>query len=131
MLLTKKDKELIKRWNELTKQLKDLKEKESKIRDQIFLKIFQKDQEGTREVIFSDQVSLKCVQTYTRSIDSTVFDEICDDLPKQYKESVVRQKYNLNKAVYDALPQKVKDIFDECLTVKPAKPNLKLITKED
>lgn len=131
MLLTKKDKELIKRWNELTKQLKDLKEKESKIRDQIFLKIFQKDQEGTREVTFSDQVSLKCVQTYTRLIDSTVFDEICDDLPKQYRESVVRQKYNLNKAVYDALPQKVKDVFDECLIVKPAKPSLKLITKEN
>lgn len=130
MLISKKDKELIKRWNELTKQLKSLKEKESKLRDQIFLKIFQNDKEGTREVIFSDKISLKCSQTYTRTIDSEIFEEICDDLPKQYRESVVRQKYNLNKAVYDALPQEVKDIFDDCLTIKPTKPSLKLVIKE-
>jgi hypothetical protein len=131
MLLTKKDKALIKQWDELTRQLKDLKEKESKLRDQIFSKLFDDDQEGTRELVFSDKVRLKCSQTYIRTIDSTIFEEICDDLPKQYRESVVRQKYNLNKTVYDALPQKVKDIFDDCLTVKPAKPSLKLITKED
>ncbi len=131
MLLTKKDKALIKQWNELTRQLKDLKEKESKLRDQIFLKIFQNDKEGTREITFSDKVSLKCSQTYKRTIDALIFEEICYDLPNQYRESVARTEYILDKKVYDTLPQKVKDVFDDCLIVKPAKPSLKLITKED
>jgi len=124
--LTKKIKEKINEWNETTKQLKLIKSRESNLRDEIVDEVFPDRLEGTTRTELGAGFNLVVTQTYSRELDDSSFGEIFKRLPKGSKKKLIKTKVSLVKAAYDKLTSEERDIFDECITVKPNKPSLKI-----
>lgn len=121
------NKNLIKEWYEAQKNLDKWKNLESDLRDQVAKEFFDDAKEGTTKIPIDEDVTLVCDQRYNYTLDHDKVPTLLNKLPRGLKNTLVRKKFELVKKVYDIIDVQYKEIFDECLTVKPGKPQIKLV----
>jgi hypothetical protein len=116
-------------WYKMAQELKKLKTKEILLRKDIFGKAFPDPKEGTNNYGLDDGYVLKGQYQLTRDIDEGAFnalkeklreEKINPDLLVQYKPSLVKKEYN-------KLTDEQKQLFDQCLIVKPGSPSLEIV----
>lgn len=126
MLLTKEQKNLVARWNAAKTMLDAAKKKESELRNEVVDQIFPTAEEGTRREELGAGYKLKCSQTYKRDVDEDVAKAVLKELPRGAKKKLLKTKVTLIKKGYDALDDESRGIFDDCLTMKPNKPQISI-----
>lgn len=116
-------------WYKMAQELKKLKTKEILLRKEIFYNAFPKPHEGTNNYDLDDGYVLKGRYSLERSIDEGAFnalkeklreEKINPDVLVQYKPSLVKKEYN-------KLTEEQKQLFDQCLIVKPGSPSLEIV----
>lgn len=127
MLLTDNDKNLIKTWTTICERIRDLKSKETALRETLIEKYFPVLQEGTATLKLDEHYTLIANQSYNRKVNDELLDNVIRDLKSDVKKSeLVRTSVALIKKGYDKLDPVQKAVFATCLTISPAKPGLKL-----
>lgn len=116
-------------WYEMAQQLKTLRAKEMTLRKKIFGNAFPDPKEGTNSYKLADGYMLKAQHKLDRSIDPGAFDAMKDVLRKHEinPDSLVRYKPELVLREYRALGEKDRQLFDQCLIVKPGSPSLEIV----
>lgn len=130
-IITQKTKEIINAWHETTKQLAILKRKEADLRDELVEALFPNRLEGTTRRELGAGYDIVVTQRYSREIDESALRGVLRRFPKGAKKNLVKTSVSLIKKAYDALDAEHKAIFDECLTIKPQKPSLRIDEPKD
>lgn len=125
-MLTKKMSAKIRKWNKLQIKLREIKEQESDLRDEIALKLNENFKEGTYRYDLSQTEIVKLEQQYRYDVDVAELKRIAKKLPPGILTGLVRNKVTLSVGAYKKLGADVRSTFDRCLTKKPSKPALSL-----
>jgi len=129
-MLTQDQKRTLYTWQLAKEALTSAKEQESAARDRAIDLIFPTRQEGATTIEITPTHSVTCTQPYTRSVDPDELKKVLKSFPRGSRKKLIKEKPTLIKKAYDALDTAGKTIFDDCLTVKPGKPSLKIVTKK-
>lgn len=123
---TKKDLEL---WYELQKQISELKNKETLLRQKIFGYYFEDAKEGTNTFDLQDGFLLKGKRVVNRTLDYGVFQANVERFRKIgiTPEDLVRMKPELELKAYRGLSADQQKVFDECLVIKDGMPSLEIV----
>lgn len=119
----------IAQWQELQKQLADLKQKESLMRDRIVRGLFAANlKEGTNNFSLGNGYVLKGTHTITRTVDPAVLTTMWGHLKNQGVpvSALIKNKPELVKSEYSKLPEDLRHQFDQVLTIKPGSTSLKI-----
>lgn len=119
----------IAQWQELQKQLADLKQKESLMRDRIVRGLFAANlKEGTNNFSLGNGYVLKGTHTITRTVDPAVLTTMWEHLKNQGVpvSALIKNKPELVKSEYSKLPEDLRHQFDQVLTIKPGSTSLKV-----
>ena len=112
--------ELLEQEYELSAQLKELKEKESKLRREICLQLLEGKAAGTHKFEYPGLL-VKATKGYNYALDQEKLADIIDKLPADQYECL-NIKYALKMGEYKNLEDT--DMLDECITVSEAMPTL-------
>lgn len=114
-------------WQAADVKLRKCKKDESSLRDEVVQLFFETQDEGAKKVQTSERFTLKAVFKNNKSIDEKELKLALKKLPKGMKKKLIKTKSSLITKGYEELSRQEKEIFDECLTIKPAKPSLQII----
>lgn len=116
-------------WYEMAAQLKKLKAQEILLRKKIFGAAFPDPDEGTNNYDLADGYVLKGKHTIQRDIDEGAFGALKEKLREEkiIPEDLVQYKPSLVKREYNKLTEEEKQLFDQCLIVKPGSPALEIV----
>lgn len=118
-------------WHKLQEQLAELKDKEMNLRKQITDLYFDVQKEGTQKQALPSGWQLKAVIKYNYSIDAASLPAVLEKLPEGTADTLIKYKPEMSKSVYAKLKPEVRQIFDECLVIKPGAPSLELIAPKE
>ena len=121
--------ELLASWYEMADQLKSLRASEALLRKSIFKKAFPNPKEGTNKYELDDGYVLSGKYALTRSVDEGAYSSILDNLyeAKIKVDKLVKFKPSISKSEYSRLTDEQRDLFDQCLVIKPGSPSLDII----
>lgn len=116
-------------WYKLSKELKALKVKESLLRKKIFHGAFPEPNEGTNSLVLTDGYCLKGKYTISRDIDIGSLGALKETLRenKINVDILVNYKPSLVLREYRKLNEEERNLFDQCLIVKPGSPALEIV----
>lgn len=123
---TKKD---LEQWYELQKQISELKNKETLLRQKIFGFYFEGAKEGTNTYDLQDGFLLKGKRVVNRTLDYGVFQANVERFRNIgiTPEDLVRMKPELELKAYRGLSADQQKVFDECLVIKDGMPSLEIV----
>lgn len=123
---TKKD---LEQWYELQKQISELKNKETLLRQKIFWFYFEDAKEGTNTYDLQDGFLLKGKRVVNRTLDYGVFQANVERFRNIgiTPEDLVRMKPELELKAYRGLTADQQKVFDECLVIKDGMPSLEIV----
>lgn len=120
-------KELI-RWKEMADELRILRKAEMELRRTLFAHAFPNPTEGTNTLPLSRGWVLKGQYGLDRNIDEAALTTMLDDLREQeIPEDIVQRKPLLVKKVYNKLTDVQRQVFDQCLIIKPSSPSMEIV----
>lgn len=117
-------------WYEMSKQLADLRVKESLLRKKVFGGLFPAPVEGSRNVHdLGNGYKLKATHVIQRDIDEGEFTARVPDFRAAGFDpnKLVRRKPELIKSAYNELTAEQKNLFDFALIIKPGSPQLEVV----
>jgi len=131
--VNKKQTQKLMRWQKAASQLKEAKKIESELRDELVEELFPGAQEGTHNLALGSGYGLKAEIKYRRKVDEKELKVILKGMPRGAKKKLIKTTVSLIKSAYDDLDEDTKEHFDQCLTIEPSKPGLKIVPpkKED
>lgn len=121
-------------WYETAIQLKAIKEKESRLRDQLAKELFRENADASTESI---DIGAGYILKLTRKLDyklNNKQDEVLAlvaILDQTLAQKLVKWTPELSISTYKALDAPTQALFNGCLTIKPAKPTLEVIPPKD
>jgi hypothetical protein len=120
---------MLSEWYKMAADLKILKAKESLLRKKIFDLAFDDPKEGTNNYDLADGYVLKGKHNINRDIDVGAFNALKEKLREDgmRPDDLVRYKPELAKAEYNKLTEDQKQLFDQCLIIKPGSPGLEIV----
>ena len=122
---------LLSEWAEVAESLKNLKKKELEMRNKLVDHFFPKPVEGTNTFDLGNAWKLKDKHKINRSCDEASFDSVFEKLPEGFKDSLIKFKPSVNLKEYRRLSDAHRNIFDECLIIKPGTPELALVPPKE
>lgn len=126
MILTKKTKQQVAEWKKIAEELKVLRKKESVLRDELVDTLAPNRTEGITEIELGYGYKLHITQPYIRDIDDELLVETKKKIKRSILNKLLRTKVSLNKKEYDNMDELTREIFNECIIVKPGKPQMKI-----
>lgn len=116
-------------WYQMSQELRTLKAKESLLRKKIFGSAFPDPKEGTNNYDLADGYVLKGQHVLNRDVDIGALDALKPKLREEgvNPDNLVKYKPELKKAEYNKLTQEQKQLFDQCLIIKPGSPSLEIV----
>ena len=127
MIMSKKTRQLILKWQRTKAMLDRCKARESDLRDQIVDDVFSERTEGTNSAELGHGYEIKCKQPYSYNVDEDELKNVLKEMPRGAKKKLIKTKVSLIKKGYSALDEEDKEIFDPCLTLTPGKPQLEIV----
>lgn len=121
--------ELLSEWYEMSVELKALRAKEMAMRKMIFGKAFVDPKEGTNKFELPDGYVLNGQYKLERKIDQGALDALKVKLrDKQVNpDKLVEYKPSLVLREYRKLDEDARQLFDQCLIVKPGSPSMEVV----
>ena len=114
-------------WLMQVEQLKKLRASEMLMRKAIFAHYFPNPKEGTNKVKLGNGYVLQADYKLDRAIDVSLFTVYGDTFDRlAIPHNIVRTKLELSVTTYKGLSEKQRHAFDQCLTIKPGSPSVKL-----
>jgi len=126
MLVNKRNRELIAKWQKAKTELDTYKKLESELRDKIVDRVFSGRGEGTTEEELGAGFKIKCKQGYSYKVDEDVLKDVLKELPRGIKKKLIKTSVSLIQKGYANLDEDDQAIFDPCLTLTPSKPQLEI-----
>lgn len=119
----------IQQWYVLQDQLKKLKASEMLLRTRIFKGLFPNPVEGTNNYPLPDQWVLKGGYKLTRNIDIGSLQAMRERFAAAgvRPDSLVEYKPSLVLSEYRTLTEEQRQLFDQCLEIKPGSPSLEIV----
>jgi len=123
----------LKRWQALKVEIARLTPtalilQEKELRARLVASFFPTPKEGTNKFPLNNGWQLKFTNTIKREVDYGMFQAMAD----KFREAgigaaaCIRQKWELEKKVYNTLTAEQQQVFDQCLTIKPESPQLEI-----
>lgn len=122
--------ELLFRWQEVTRQLSDLKAKEMEMRQKLFSSAFAMPKEGVNNFELMPNLIVKGTYKLNRTVDKSTLGATLKQLPSGYEEALINWKPEVKVSAYKKLTDDQRLIFDQCLTIKPGSPTLAIVHKD-
>lgn len=119
---------LLAEWYLTTQAVLPLKEAESNMRKSIFSMAFPEPKEGTNSLKLADGYVLKGIYGYNRKVDNELLTNIFEKLVEAEIpiDMLVKYKPEVKVTIYKALSEQQRNLFDQCLTIEPGSPSLKI-----
>ena len=119
----------LEKWYKLANELKSIKAQEILLRKKIFAGKFPDPIEGTNTCPLEDGWVLKGTYSLDRAIDQGAFDAIKEKLEEENvsPDSLVQYKPSLVKRAYNTLTAEQRNLFDQCLIIKPGSPSMTIV----
>jgi hypothetical protein len=119
----------IQQWYVLQDQLKKLKASEMLLRTRIFKGLFPNPVEGTNNYPLPEQWVLKGGYKLTRNIDIGSLQAMRERFAAAGvgADSLVEYKPSLVLSEYRTLTEEQRQLFDQCLEIKPGSPSLEIV----
>jgi hypothetical protein len=119
----------IQQWYVLQDQLKKLKASEMLLRTRIFKGLFPNPVEGTNNYPLPEQWVLKGGYKLTRNIDIGSLQAMRERFAAAgvRADSLVEYKPSLVLSEYRTLTDEQRQLFDQCLEIKPGSPSLEIV----
>jgi hypothetical protein len=119
----------IQQWYVLQDQLKKLKASEMLLRIRIFKGLFPNPVEGTNNYPLPEQWVLKGGYKLTRNIDIGSLQAMRERFAAAgvRADSLVEYKPSLVLSEYRTLTDEQRQLFDQCLEIKPGSPSLEIV----
>jgi hypothetical protein len=116
-------------WLNAREELSRLKAKEILLRDKISRTFFRAAKEGTNTHELGNGYKLKYVHKLTRDVDEAMLTNLLPELVKKgvNVEEVVERKPVLKVKAWRDLTPEQHQIFDQCVTTKPATGSLEFV----
>lgn len=116
-------------WYKMAQDLRNLKAKESLLRKKIFGSAFPDPKEGTNNYDLPDGYVLKGQHVLNRDVDIGALDALKPKLREEgmNPDNLIKYKPELKKAEYNKLTEEQKNLFDQCLIIKPGSPSLEIV----
>jgi len=123
------NKETLEKWYLMQEELKDLREKEAKLRALIFSACFSEPKEGTNKYELEGGYVLNATLPITRKVDIAAFEAMKELLAENNLSSdkLVNWKPELNMKQYRCLDADELDLVDQFLIIKEGSPQLKIV----
>lgn len=119
----------IEEWYKLQDQLKKLKASEMLLRQRIFRGLFPNPVEGTNNYQLPENWVLKAKYPITRDVDIGSFQAMRERFTEAgvHADSLVEYKPSLVLREYRTLTEEQRQLFDQCLQIKPGSPSLEIV----
>ena len=119
----------IEEWYKLQDQLKKLKASEMLLRQRIFRGLFPNPVEGTNSYPLPENWVLKAKYPITRNVDIGSFQAMRERFAAAgvLADSLVEYKPSLVLGEYRTLTEEQRQLFDQCLEIKPGSPSLEIV----
>ena len=114
-------------WIALQKALKEIKEKEMRLRKEICYEIFKSDSPPISKRVQTGNFIVDAKMDVNFSIDESILSQIFDELTDQDRASI-KFKPGLKLKEYKALPKE--SLLHEAIIEKPSAPTLKVKERE-
>lgn len=114
-------------WNELQELLKDLKKVESTLRKEMLSEFFPSPEEGTNNCALGNDWKAVCKQPVTRKCDEAAFEPVFKQLPRGYRQKLIKTSHTLIVANYRKLSEDERKIFDEALIISNGSASLTVV----
>lgn len=116
-------------WYRLQEELKKIKASEMLLRQKIFAAYFPSPKEGTNDAPLDDGYVLKGKHTINREVDPGALGALKDKLLEAgiKADALVQYKPSLVLKEYRTLTEEQRQLFDQCLIVKPGSPALEIV----
>lgn len=116
-------------WDKAAKELVAAKNTEMLLRTRVFKGKFPTPVEGTNSVPLLNDYVLKAKYELNRSVDIEAVKTLAEELKTAGVDvtEVIRYKPELSVTAYKALNKDQKEVFDQCLTIKPGTPSLEIV----
>lgn len=115
-------------WYEIQEKLADLKDKEAKLRKEVFASFFPNPIEGTNTVPLDDGWVLKGVHKLNRKVNE---EELVNVAKRKGMEDVIKNTINYKPSLalteYKNLPENFRKILDNAIVTTPGTPSLKVV----
>jgi hypothetical protein len=128
--------ELIAKWEQCKLQIESLKKLEIEFRNEILKQEFQFDENkcesGTKNLDLDNGFKLKAVFKTTQTLDQVKVLQVYDVIKTMHEgefilKRLLKWKADLSLTEYKKLPVDIKNVFDDCLTVKSSQPSLEIV----
>jgi len=127
----------INKWYELQAQLKSIKASEMLLRTKIYKGLFKDPKEGTNTIPLNQGWVLKAKHVINRDVDQASL-TACSQIDEAtqmsrfssngiHTEKLIKWKPELVTKEYRLLTDEQRQIFDECLIIKPGSPSLEIV----
>ena len=117
-------------WEQITKQAAELAAQEKTLRQELFDHFFPAPKEGVNDFELNAGYLLKGTYKINRNIEEEslehTFKRIEDEGHTIDRGAIVEYKPKLILGAYKKLPQDIRLLFDNTLTIKPGLPELKI-----
>jgi len=124
-------------WYRLQEQLRTVKAAESMLRAKIFKGMFKDPKEGTNTIPLNQGWVLKAKHVINRDVDQASL-TACSQIDEAtqmsrfssngiHTEKLIKWKPELVTKEYRLLTDEQRQIFDECLIIKPGSPSLEIV----
>lgn len=116
-------------WDVAAKALTAAKNTELLLRNRVFKGKFPEPVEGTNSVPLLNDYLLKAKYTLNRTVDIDAVKTLAEELKTAGVDTTALIKYKpeLDLTAYRALNVDQKQVFDNCITVKPGQPALEIV----
>lgn len=116
-------------WYDLQARLKEMKKKESKLRNLVFSYYFPNPDEGVNTFELEDNYVLKGKHSLTRSLDDAKFRASLEEIRQAgiIPETLINYRPSLVKKAYVRLTDDERKYFDRFLIIKNGSPTLEVV----
>lgn len=114
-------------WKQTADHLRALKDKEAKLRAQLFGFFFTEPTEGTNTIDLARGWKLKGIHKINRNIDEAALPATLEELGEGMEEKLITYKPQLNMREYKKLTDEQRQTLDHALIVKPGAPTLEIV----
>lgn len=119
-------------WEEKKKQLAVLKQEEMLLRTRIYKHFFKAPEEGTNNHSLAEGWLLKAKRIIDRKVDLGSLQALASEgglfhLKGINANNLIHWTPELNTKEYRALPEPMREIFDQCLIIKDGSPQLEIV----
>lgn len=118
-------------WQDITTLLKKVKAIESNLRKELQDHFFKKPKEGTNTVDLGNGWKTQLKAPMSRKCDEASFDAVFSELPRGFKQKLIKFEPKLVTSEYRKLTPEQKVIFDQALIIKPGAGTLSLVPPKE